>query len=206
MQAKSIEEIIIEESNAYFDRNREAIVDVDEASKSAHLVDAFLDRYLSSYPDSITKILEIGCNYGYNLNYLAGRYDVECWGLEPSDKAVEYGRNRYRKVNTKVHISQGISNKLPFDDGEFDMVMIGFLMYVTPRDLIDDTVSEANRVLKQGGFIVLTDFDVPIPCKRKNKHNDVLSVYKEDYARRFIPIGYSIVEKYSYSAWGGGSV
>ena len=195
----TIEEKVIEESNYYFERNKNAITDADEASKNAHLAGDFIEKYLKAFPGTINKALEIGCNYGYNLNYLSKRHGIECWGVEPSDKAICYGISRYKDVNTKVHLSQGISNKLPYADGEFDVVMVGFLMYVTPREMIADTVLEVNRVLREGGFLILTDFDTPMFYKRVNKHNEGMPVYKEDYAKRFISMGYSIAEKISYS-------
>ncbi len=194
----TIEEQVIEESNNYFERNKNDITDVDEASKNAHLSGDFIEKYLREYPGAIGSILEIGCNYGYNLNYLSRRHGIECWGIEPSDKAVDFGIGRWKDSNPKVHLVQGISNKLPYRDQQFDIVMVGFLMYVTPREMIADTVSEVNRVLKEGGFLILTDFDTPVLYKRVNKHNDAMPVYKEDYAKRFLPIGYTLAEKNSY--------
>lgn len=198
----TIYEKVVEESNNYFERNKDAITDVDEASKNAHLTGDFIDKYLLSNPGTIGNILEIGCNYGYNLNYLSKRCGIECWGIEPSDKAVNYGKSRWKDTNPNVHITQGISNKLPYNDNEFDVVIVGFMMYVTPREMIEDTCSEVNRVLKEGGFLILTDFDTPVLCKRVNKHNDSMPVYKEDYAKRFLPMGYTIAEKTSYSHGG----
>ena len=193
------EEKVIEEANKYFERNKNAITDVNEASKNAYLANDFIRKYITSYPGTIKSILEVGCNYGYNLNFLSKQLGVECWGIDPSDKAIEYGNARWKNVNKKVHLAQGISNRLPYNDSEFDVVMVGFLMYVTPREMISDTVLEVNRVLKAGGFPILTDFDTPINYKRSNKHNSGMPVYKEDYAKRFLPMGYSIIEKNSYS-------
>ena len=76
----TIEEKVIEESNYYFERNKNAITDADEASKNAHLAGDFIEKYLKAFPGTINKALEIGCNYGYNLNYLSKRHGIECWG------------------------------------------------------------------------------------------------------------------------------
>ncbi len=75
-------------------------------------------------------------------------------------------------------------------------------MYVTLREIITDTVLKVNRVLKEGGFLILTDFDTPVFYKRVNKHNEGMPVYKEDYAKRFLSMGFSIAEKVSYSHGG----
>lgn len=101
--------------------------------------------------------------------------------------------------HSKVHLQEGISNSLPYNKNEFDVVMIGFSLYVTPRVMISDTILEMNRVLKQGGFIILTDFDTPLRCRRVNAHNKEMYVYKENYADLFLSMGYSLVGKRSYS-------
>lgn len=162
----------------------------------------FLEKYIASYPKEINNLLEIGCSYGYNLNYLSNRLGFECYGLEPSDKAVNFGIERWKISNERVHLIQGISNMLPFNDHAFDVVILGFSLYVTPREMIADSVLEVNRVLKEGGFLILTDFDTPVFYKRVNKHNEGMAVYKEDYAKRFLTMGFSLVEKTSYSHGG----
>ena len=101
--------------------------------------------------------------------------------------------------HAKIHLQEGISSRLPYNENEFDVVMIGFSLYVTPRVMISDTILEINRVLKQGGFIILTDFDTPLRCRRVNVHNKEMFVYKENYAELFLSMGYSLVEKRSYS-------
>lgn len=198
----TIEEKVIEESNNYFERSKNAITDADEVSENAHLAGDFIEKYLKAYPGSFKKILEIGCNYGYNLNYLSKRHGIEYWGIEPSDKAVEFGVEQWKDFNPKVHLEQGISNRLSYENQEFDVVMVDFFIYVTPREMIADTVLEVNRVLKERGFLILTDFDTPVFYKRVNKHNDDMPVYKEDYTQGLLSMGYSIAEKTSCSHGG----
>lgn len=74
-------------------------------------------------------------------------------------------------------------------------------MYVTPREMIVSTCNEADRILRFGGFLVITDFDTPGFCKRENKHNKEMPVYKENYAQRFLRSegGYTLVEKRMYT-------
>lgn len=196
----TIEDKVIQEANNYFLRNKKTGSRSGSPSKGTYIAREFLGRYLSEFPGRINKILEIGCCYGYNLNFLSNELDVYCYGIEPSDQAIKYGEQMFcRGVTSKIYMQQGISNCLPYHDEEFDVVMIGFSLYVTPRELVADTISEINRVLRQGGFIVLTDFDTPIKCRRVNIHNEEMYVYKENYAEPFLSMGYSLVEKRSYS-------
>ncbi len=196
-----IEQMIIDEANQYFERNKNAITNADEVAYNAKLLSDFLREYKLCYPDQIKAVLEIGCNYGYNLNYFSKDLSVDCYGIEPSDKAVLYGKSRWND-NGMVHLEQGISNSLPYETHAFDVVTIGFLLYVTPRAILADSIKEANRVLRPGGFLVITDFDTPVNFIRTNKHNPQMPVYKENYAERFLNMGYSLIEKHSYSHGG----
>ena len=193
-----IQNIVIEEANRWFERNREAVERI-EFSTNAQLAGDFIEKYIRNFPHSIERILEIGCSYGYNLNYLQERFGVKCDGVEPSDKAVAYGSLKWGKPNPDFRLRQGLSDRLPYDDGQFDVVLLGFSFYITPRSMIAGSVYEADRVLKEGGFLILTDFDTPLRCKRVNIHNEALPVFKEDYAQRFLSMGYTLAEKISYS-------
>lgn len=197
----NIKEIIIGESNSYFERNVTTRALNDEPSQNARLV----SRFISGLKDSDIgsninrwKVCEIGCCYGYNLNFLSKEHGFELFGCDPSNEAIDFGINRW-PATSKINLIQGISNRLPYEDNQFDMVIAGFLLYVTPREIIPETICEMNRVLKEGGFLVLTDFDTQIPYIRVNKHNESMPVFKEDYANRFLTMGYYLAEKYSYS-------
>jgi ubiquinone/menaquinone biosynthesis C-methylase UbiE len=70
---------------------------------------------------------------------------------------------------------------------------------MTPRFMMMKSIYEVDRVLRQGGFLVITDFDTPVKYVRDNKHNEHLPVYKDNYAHVFESLGYTLVEKHSYS-------
>lgn len=198
---KSIESRLVEECNKYFERNRHVFQDEKEASQGTYFAADFLRRIQMIYPNSINKMLEIGCSYGYNLDYLYRELCVgrgELYGVDPSDKAIEYGRSKMSEEN-KIYLFQACSNELPFPDEMFDVVIVGFCLYITPRDWIEGSINEIDRVLNHEGFLVVTDFDVPFWIRRNNMHNASMPVYKEDYAQRFLSRGYSLVEKRSYS-------
>lgn len=48
--------------------------------------------------------------------------------------------------------------------------------------------------------MVITDFDVPVPCKRENRHNQLTPTYKANYGDMFLhmPYKYFLIEKKSY--------
>ena len=147
------------------------------------------------------KLLEVGCAGGRNLIYLAQSFGLKCFGVEPSKKAVEYGNSVIHTQGiANVDLLRGTSDHLPFEDGSMDFVMLGFFMYLLNRDSVLKTVAETDRVLKRSGFLVIQDFDVPTPYKRKYKHNSDIFTYKYDCTRLFLgDPTYTLIEKTTYS-------
>lgn len=149
----------------------------------------FLDAFLSklTHMSQRWKILEIGCSSGYNLAYLCQKYGFKGFGVEPSAQAVQVGSEwASAHPDMDLHFVQGTSDELPFEDNAFDVVMFGFCFYCTDRKYLHRAVSEADRVLKSGGFLLIDDFQTPAAYKHPNKHDPNLFTYKYDYAKLFL--------------------
>ena len=80
----------------------------------------------------------------------------------------------------------------------FDFIYFGFCLYLVDRNLINDSLSEANRCLKPGGFLAIKDFDYGSTHVNKYKHKKSMKSFKEDYTDYFIKLGYKLVSKESY--------
>ena len=64
----------------------------------------------------------------------------------------------------------------------------------------EKTISEVDRILKQGGYLVITDFETPFPIKRKYEHFEGCFSYKNNYPNFFLGGGhYSLVNKIHFS-------
>ena len=187
------------EGNAWFQRN------LKEGQKNENKgVVLFSDFYDRMNPQTITgmrNVLEIGCSYGYGLAYLVRKYNFICSGIDPSDQAVQYGNQLYENMVTeqKLRLTQGTSDELPYENNSRDVVIFGFCLYQVQRDLLQKTICEADRVLRAGGILVITDFDTPLRCKRINVHQPDCPTWKMDYASLFLPLGYTLAEKRAYS-------
>lgn len=177
------------EGNAWFERNCASAVKVDPAS-------ILLKKYFDNKQGNI---LEIGCSDGRNLQPLQG----ERYGIDPSSKAIEAGKIKY----PDMHLFAGTADNLPFEDNFFDVVFFGFCLYLVDRQDLFKVASEANRVLKNQGFVIVKDFDAPFPIKRQYCHYDGIYSYKQNYENIFLshPI-YTMVEKISYSHQGSSFV
>lgn len=94
------------------------------------------------------KILEIGSGTCRLLSYLLKQgYDIE--GVDVSSKNLARGRELYGKLP----VTEVDSEKLPFADNSFDLVL-GFDVFEHIKDS-DGHLNEVTRVLKEGGCYLL---------------------------------------------------
>lgn len=196
-------EILNGEGDLYFERNMKNFGGKIEVAIGCKLFEEFL--YTTTHNEKIGggKCLEIGACYGYNLADLSQKYHMECYGIEPSEKAVQYGNEIYNKMN--VHLQIGTSDNIPFADTFFDYVLIGFSWFWVERKLLMKSLAEADRVLKEGGFLVIWDFDTKLPYIRVNKHNENVPTYKMDIVSLLLHNPqYVLAEKRSFSHAGIG--
>ena len=94
------------------------------------------------------KVVEIGHGDGYGLNMLAQKVDIVGLDIDPS--IVEYARKKYGKQ----YFQQYDGEHIPYDDHTFDAAC----MFQVIEHVVDDVtlMAEIRRVLKPGGFAILT--------------------------------------------------
>ena len=128
------------------------------------------------------KILEIGCSNGSQLNLLQKEFKCECFGIDPSMKAINNGRKQFSNINF-VHST---ADCITFDDNSFDMVIFGFCLYLCSRNKLFRIAYEADRVLTNNGNLIINDFFSKIPFRNKYTHADKLFSYKMNYSNMFL--------------------
>jgi len=97
------------------------------------------------------KVLDIASGDGVMAELLAP-ITSEVFCIDISEKVVEAGRKRLANQNN-VEFRIGDMHQLPFKDGEFDTVLL--MHALTYTDQPEKVVSEASRVLKPGGKLLL---------------------------------------------------
>jgi SAM-dependent methyltransferase len=108
-----------------------------------------LDHIKGFTPKSI---LEIGAANGWRLKQLRAKYGCKITGIDPSVEAIKAASA------DGIHIDLGTCDRLPYKDESFDLIIFGFcLCFISPEDWFD-MVKESNRVLRNGGLILLYDF------------------------------------------------
>lgn len=113
------------------------------------------------------KILDVGCGMGATVDRLRNVYKLNAFGVDPSLKLLELGREKYGTTNIKP----GRGEVLPHKDEYFDGVMAECTM-----SLMQDfkkTINESNRVLKNNGYFIVSDVYARKPehLEELKKHN-----------------------------------
>ena len=127
------------------------------------------------------RVCEIGASDGWRLEVLRKKYGCEVWGVEPSQKAVMAGKSLFREV----HLEVGSADHLPFEASSFDCLTFGFCLYLCDRDDLPQIVSEADRVLKPGGHLIIYDFFTEKPMRVPYAPMAGVFSYKMDYSSLF---------------------
>ncbi|MFZ3266902.1 MAG: class I SAM-dependent methyltransferase [Terriglobales bacterium] len=157
-------------------------------------------RLFARYLKPCAKILEIGCANGVKLTQLQALVPCEGWGIDPSAEAIRTGSQRF----PNLHLSVGTADQLEFPDASFDFVIFGFCLYLVDRPLLTRVMAEADRVLRDRGFLGITDFDAQTPLKRPYTHHPGVWSYKLDYGELFASLPHFVLaDKISYSHSGG---
>jgi len=96
------------------------------------------------------RLLDAGCGTGINLTRL--RELGPAFGCDLSADALAFSRERGLPLLIRADV-----RRLPFQSGSFDVVTFFDVLY--HREIPDDTavLREARRVLRDGGFCLITD-------------------------------------------------
>lgn len=183
------------EGDAWYRRNVHIRSDKQEVPYDVECISAFCK---SPAVQPVDRVLEIGCSDGMKLNLLCNDVGAVGYGIDPSTNAITDGKSR--NPSHRIHLSVGTSDNIPYDDSFFDLVFFGFCLYLVDRDLLCQTMESVNRVLRPGGVLAITDFDVSENVVRDYHHFEGVKTYKCNYPMMFIErYGYHLAFKSSYS-------
>jgi ubiquinone/menaquinone biosynthesis C-methylase UbiE len=179
------------EGDSYFRRNEKQST---TSSPTRSVVTERMSHHLRGA--GTPRVLEVGCASGANLSALSALTPIEGFGIDPSCNAIQVGHESFPELDLKV----GTADQLPYNDGTMDAIWFGFCLYLVDRGLLHRVIAEADRVLKDGGFIVIHDFDPDVAFVRPYMHRAGLNSYKMNYSGLFLSDpAYSLVEKMSFT-------
>lgn len=164
------------EGDRYFQRNGAFYSDArsaDELSVAAALYAKYIKRG--------DLLLEVGSSTGVNLASICRATGCRGLGIDPSVEAVAKGQQMFPELTLKP----GTADRLEFPDQSLDFILFGFCLYLVDREHVTRIVAEADRCLRDGGWIGITDFMPDVPTARPYAHHASITSYKLDYARLF---------------------
>jgi ubiquinone/menaquinone biosynthesis C-methylase UbiE len=106
------------------------------------------------------RTLQISACYGALSVDIAHRVQAAGGTLDVIDILPVQLDNLRKKLwaGAPVHIHEMDSERLDYEDEQFDRVVLFFLMHEQPNGVRDNSLREALRVLKPGGQILLVDY------------------------------------------------
>jgi SAM-dependent methyltransferase len=161
----------VNESLNYFRRNYEG----------KNLRELPLSKYLESVASqkklNIQRgILEIGCGAGNNLLHLKKALNIKrAVGTEVSPIVVE----ELTRIFPEVEFIPTDSRTLPFETGEFDLVILRSVLHWVDRNYLLQTIGEAMRVTSK--YLIVSDFSPQLPYSVTYHHAPDYLTFKINY-------------------------
>jgi SAM-dependent methyltransferase len=168
------------EGDRYFERTRGHTLQEADPENDPPL------RMIATYDLHPRNVLEVGAANGYRLASLVRLHGCRASGVEPGEAAVADGRSRF----PNVRMEQGRADAIPYDD-QFDLVIINFVFHWIDRTVLLKTVAEIDRVVEDGGFLLIGDFYPTHPTRARYHHlpGEDIYTYKQDWSAMFVASG-----------------
>ena len=100
------------------------------------------------------KVLDIGCGTGAQLE-LYKNQRCEIYGIDTSPSMLAKAKERFGSSAQLIITDAG---KTPFSDSYFDLILASFVIHEMPPPTRSIVFKEMNRLVKNEGHILLTDF------------------------------------------------
>lgn len=133
-------------------------------------------------------IVDIGCGFGRNSNWLAGE-GVKATGVNINKEELKYAQNRAKKLELEVEYLYANATNLPFNDNFFDVALdLGCSHMISSHEGQKKAMKEALRVLKKKGYLIYFGFSKEHPAymtsQGKVKFRDIEDI-KKMYGKGF---------------------
>jgi len=101
--------------------------------------------------DKKSKILDIGCGFGYFLKFLFKKNYKNIIGIDPD-------KNLLKTIPKKIKTYSYYGNKTKFRNNSFDVIFIYMVLHHLHNDKkYYETVNEIHRILKPNGLVFITE-------------------------------------------------
>jgi len=136
------------------------------------------------------RVLDIGCGNGRFLEVLKNK-KITYTGIDSSKSFIAQAQEMYGDIGSFIHMD---ALALPFEDSSFDVVVsFGVIHHIPSRKLRKQFLSEAHRVLKKDGLLMLTVWNLwnerLKPVIRRHAIQKLIGRSNLDFKDVFLPFG-----------------
>lgn len=109
------------------------------------------------------RALDVGCGTGVLTRMAAQAVGPSghAAGIDPAPRMIGVARENAARTGSQAEFKLAAIERLPFEDGSFDVVLSSLMLHHLPPDLKQEGLAEVSRVLKPGGRLVAVDIDRP---------------------------------------------
>jgi ubiquinone/menaquinone biosynthesis C-methylase UbiE len=109
------------------------------------------------------RILDLGCGTGVLTRMIADQLNAKAggvsMGIDAASKMINVARKK--RENETCRFKVAAAEDLPFENSSFDAVISSLFFHHVPLDLKEKSLSEAFRVLRPQGRLVIADMHTP---------------------------------------------
>ncbi len=129
------------------------------------------------------KVLDVATGTGKQAVAFA-RQDYYVTGIDLSDDMLRIARKKNKYAN--LNFMPADATMLPFESGDFDVVIISFALHDMPVTIREKALKEMARVTKPAGMILIADYSLPRNKIGRYLVYNVVRLYEGKMYRDFI--------------------
>jgi ubiquinone/menaquinone biosynthesis C-methylase UbiE len=131
---------------------------VNRRKKAQNNIKKVEDALKQINAERIKDVLEIGCGIGLVAAYLANERGFTVYGTDFDSEEIQLAK-KFNTENQNLNYQIEDAAKLSFEDNCFDLVISQNVFHHIPN--WTNAISEIQRVLRQGGFLIWHDLVFP---------------------------------------------
>lgn len=130
----------------------------------------------SLIPDEKVKVLDMCCGTLSNsLKLAVNKPCIHVYGIDNSRAMLREACKRIREAQiNNVSLKCTDATETGLADGIFDYVIIGLVLHESSPRLVKKILTEARRLLKSGGKLIILEWEVQYELLRRTKYTPLL--------------------------------